>query len=124
MGFCILREVQGYRPRILAVATAAVREAANRAVLLNGLRQRVGVEVEVLSGEKEARLGAMAVLWSVSRPEGSLIWGWKFANNPGAGGEMVVVASFPFGAVRLTQRFLKHDPPAAWELAALPRGGA
>src|SRR5262249_22804745 len=46
------------RPRVLAVATAAVRDAANRDQLQETLRRREGIELRVLSGEEEGRLGA------------------------------------------------------------------
>src|SRR5215467_355815 len=46
------------RPRVLAVATAAVRDADNRDRLLEALRRREGIDVRVLSGQEEGRLGA------------------------------------------------------------------
>jgi exopolyphosphatase/guanosine-5'-triphosphate,3'-diphosphate pyrophosphatase len=45
-------------PRVLAVATAAVREAADRRKLLDALRRRNGIDVRILSAEDEGRLGA------------------------------------------------------------------
>jgi exopolyphosphatase/guanosine-5'-triphosphate,3'-diphosphate pyrophosphatase len=115
-----LREVRGYKPRPVAVATAAVREATNRALLLDGLGE-AGIEVEVLSGEEEARLGALTVLRSMSCPRAVIVdlGGGSLQMTQVRGGEIVAAASFPLGAVRLTRRFLKHDPPAAHELAAL-----
>ena len=47
----------GLRPRVVAVATAAVRDAVNRKRLLDPLRRREGVTVRVLSSRQEARLG-------------------------------------------------------------------
>src|ERR1700752_4066092 len=49
-------------PRVMAIATAAVRDASNRALLLDALRDREGLAVRVLTGGEEARLGAEAVL--------------------------------------------------------------
>ena len=43
----------GHAPRVVAVATAAVRDAANRELLLGALREREAVEVHVLSGPEE-----------------------------------------------------------------------
>ncbi len=115
-----LREVQDYKPRPVAVATAAVREAPNRMLLSDGL-QEAGIEMEVLSGEEEARLGALTVLRSMSCPRGVIVdlGGGSLQMTCVQGGEIVAAARFPLGAVRLTRRFLKHDPPAARELAAL-----
>jgi exopolyphosphatase/guanosine-5'-triphosphate,3'-diphosphate pyrophosphatase len=45
-----------------AVATAAAREARNRQVLIERIRRKSGIELEVISGEEEARLVSSAVL--------------------------------------------------------------
>src|ERR1700752_3010117 len=52
-------------PRVVAVATSAVRDARNRERLLGPLRYQEGIEVQVLSAREEARLGAEAALRSV-----------------------------------------------------------
>ena len=57
-------------PRVIAVATAAVRDASNRERLLGPLRRRDGVEVRILSGREEARLGALAVQSSLHLEDG------------------------------------------------------
>src|SRR5713101_8050430 len=54
-----------YNPHVLAVATSAVREATNRAGLLDVLKRDEGIEVRVLSGQEEARLGTVAALQSL-----------------------------------------------------------
>src|SRR4029453_4008793 len=56
-----LQNVDARPPRVLAIATAAVREAENRDLLLRGLCEREGVAVQVLTGREEACLGAEAV---------------------------------------------------------------
>src|SRR3989454_5878556 len=57
---------QGSSPRVLAVATAAIRDAPNADRLLASLRRDEGVKVRVLSGLEEARLGAAAGLWGAA----------------------------------------------------------
>src|SRR5689334_14636058 len=47
---------EGRGPRVVAVATSAVRDARNRERLLAPLRYREGIEVQVLSAAAEARL--------------------------------------------------------------------
>src|SRR5438105_505154 len=47
---------RAHRARVRAVATSALREAANRAEVLAELKAATGVEVEVISGREEARL--------------------------------------------------------------------
>ena len=46
--------------RIAAVGTAGLRRAPNRAELIGAVRERAGVDVEVISGDEEARLSYMA----------------------------------------------------------------
>ena len=55
-----------YQPRVLAVATSAVRDASNRSDLLSKLKRDADIDVRVLSGVEEAYLGARAALWSLS----------------------------------------------------------
>jgi exopolyphosphatase / guanosine-5'-triphosphate,3'-diphosphate pyrophosphatase len=110
-------------PRVLAVATAAVRDAANADRLLAPLRREAGVEVRVLSGAEEARLGAAAVLWRRPVDRGAIIdlGGGSLQVTRVRGGRIARVASVPLGSVRTTLRFLRHDPPRAREIQALRR---
>jgi exopolyphosphatase / guanosine-5'-triphosphate,3'-diphosphate pyrophosphatase len=118
-----LREVRRKEqpPRVLAIATAAVREAANREDLLTALRRDQGVEVRVLSGEEEARLGTFAALRSLSFRSGVVIdlGGGSLQITQVHDGDISTTASLPLGAVRTTQQFLTHDPPTERELLAL-----
>ena len=45
-----------------AVATSAAREARNRHTLIERMRRKSGIEIEVISGEEEARLTCAGVL--------------------------------------------------------------
>ncbi len=110
-------------PTVLAVATAAVRDAANRDSLLEPLRRGAGIEVSILSGEEEARLSATAALRTFAVVNGLII-------DLGGGSLQVTeirnrlaatVASFPLGAVRMAERFLHHDPPLPGEVEKLRR---
>ena len=58
---------------IAAVGTAALRKAPNRAALIDAVRERTGVEVEVVSGEEEARLAYLAVTSALELGDGSLV---------------------------------------------------
>ena len=110
-------------PRVLAVATAAVRDAPNADRLLGALRGEAGVDVRVLSGPEEARLGATAVLWSRPVARGTVVdlGGGSLQVTRVRAGRISRVASVPLGAVRTSFRFLKHDPPHAREIQALRR---
>jgi exopolyphosphatase / guanosine-5'-triphosphate,3'-diphosphate pyrophosphatase len=111
----------GSRPRVVAVATAAVREAFNRERLLTPLRRREGVEVRVLSGRQEARLGALAALESLPIRDGAVadLGGGSLQLSRVRGGRPIAFSSFPLGALRLTRRFFRHDPPTGREMRAL-----
>ncbi len=114
---------QGSSPRVLAVATAAIRDAPNADRLLASLRRDEGVKVRVLSGLEEARLGAAAVLWRRPLDRGSIVdlGGGSLQVTRVRAGRIVRVASVPLGAVRTTLRFLRHDPPRAREIQTLRR---
>jgi exopolyphosphatase / guanosine-5'-triphosphate,3'-diphosphate pyrophosphatase len=100
---------------ILAFATSAVRDAPNVADVLSKVRKRTGIEVEVLSGEDEARLTFLAVRrwfgWSAGRILVLDIGGGSLELASGADEEPDVALSLPLGAGRLTRDLLAGDPP-------------
>ena len=53
-----------------AVATSAIRDAANRDELLDAVRSRTGLKVRVISGEEEARYGYLAIVNSLTLSDG------------------------------------------------------
>ena len=114
---------QGSSPRVLAVATAAIRDAPNADRLLASLRRDEGVKVRVLSGLEEARLGAAAVLWRRPLDRGAIVdlGGGSLQVTRVRAGRIARVASVPLGAVRTPLRFLRHDPPRTREIQALRR---
>jgi exopolyphosphatase/guanosine-5'-triphosphate,3'-diphosphate pyrophosphatase len=109
--------------RVIAVATAAVRDASNAPRLVKALRRSTGIEVEVLSGEAEARLGALAALGSLPVRSGLIldVGGGSAQLTRVRRGAIEPLASVPLGVVRMTRRFLRHDPPLERETRALRR---
>ncbi|PWU24872.1 MAG: hypothetical protein C5B48_04155 [Candidatus Rokuibacteriota bacterium] len=109
------------RPRVVAVATAAVREAANRDYLVDALRRREGITLRILSGEEEGRLGALAALQTLRFRDGLVtdLGGGSLQMTRVYARKVVSVVSLPLGAVRLTRQFLSHDPPTPVEMRAL-----
>lgn len=99
----------------LAFATSAVRDAPNGLEVLAAVRERTGIEVEVLSGEEEARLTFLAVRrwfgWSAGRILVLDIGGGSLELASGADEEPDVALSLPLGAGRLTRDLLDGDPP-------------
>jgi exopolyphosphatase / guanosine-5'-triphosphate,3'-diphosphate pyrophosphatase len=98
-----------YDARISAVATSAVREAANRDEFLRLAHDEAGIDVEVISGFEEARLIHLGVLQAVpvyDRLHLMVDIGGGSTEFVVAKGEQVHVArSLKLGAIRLTDRF-------------------
>ncbi len=115
------RARNGREPRVLAVATSAVRDAGSRERILRAIRRRAGVGVRILTGRQEARLGALAALASLPFRDGLVadLGGASLQLTRVRGGAIVSTATLPFGAVRATRRFFRHDPPTAAERWAL-----
>jgi exopolyphosphatase / guanosine-5'-triphosphate,3'-diphosphate pyrophosphatase len=119
-----LRSLPAAKPhRVLAVATSAVRDAANANALLGRLRDVAGIEVEILSGHEEARLGAASALASLPLEDATLadLGGGSLELTLVDHGRITPFASLAVGAVRLTARFIASDPPGPAELQALRR---
>jgi exopolyphosphatase/guanosine-5'-triphosphate,3'-diphosphate pyrophosphatase len=105
------------------VATAALRDAPGRGLLLAQLSAAAGVEVEVLSGEEEARLaftGATApLIGSAQSVVVADVGGGSTELAAGApGAPPTWWASLPIGSGALADTHLHADPPSAEELAA------
>lgn len=108
--------------RLRFCSTSATRDAGNAAVFADGVRRRLGVEPEVLSGDEEAALvfaGAMAAQVPVP-PEPVLV-----VDIGGGSTELVLgegarrdAVSMDIGSVRLHERHLHSDPPTPAEVAA------
>jgi exopolyphosphatase/guanosine-5'-triphosphate,3'-diphosphate pyrophosphatase len=112
-------EVLGVR----AVATSAVRDATNRQEFLQRTSAVLGTNVEIISGSEEARLIHLGVESRWPRPkERTLIidvGGGSGELIVSEGGQLIDAVSKPLGAVRLTEIFLKTDPPRPVELHRL-----
>jgi exopolyphosphatase/guanosine-5'-triphosphate,3'-diphosphate pyrophosphatase len=106
--------------RIVATATAAVREANNCANFIKAIEQKTGVNVELLSGIEEARLIGLAAARGCSAKGASAlnidIGGGSTEVSIFREGLPVTLHSIRLGAVGLTERFLKSDPPRPQQL--------
>jgi len=108
------------------VATSAARDAENSADFTAGVRQRLGVSPEVVSGDVEAQLtfdGATRSLPAVDPPVAVLdIGGGSTELIVGdAHGRVRAARSLDIGSVRLTERLMPSDPPASGEVTAAIR---
>jgi exopolyphosphatase/guanosine-5'-triphosphate,3'-diphosphate pyrophosphatase len=109
--------------RVRFVATSATRDAGNRAVFVDGIRERLGVEPEVVSGAEEAALsfsGATRELAAVGAAAPYLVVDIGGGSTEVVRGSSSVESSVSvdIGCVRLTERHLHGDPPTDAEIAA------
>jgi exopolyphosphatase/guanosine-5'-triphosphate,3'-diphosphate pyrophosphatase len=92
-----------------AVGTAGMRMAPNSAELVDAVRQRCGVEVEVIDGEEEARLAYRAATAGLGVSGGSLAvfdtGGGSSQFTFGSGGQVTERFSLNVGAARFTERY-------------------
>ncbi len=122
------RELQAAgSPALRVVGTSAMRDAAGGAEFVTRATKILGVAPEVISGREEAELtytGALSGLGSArGQPPGDVV-----VFDIGGGSTEVIIAgsdtqkycvSLDIGAVRLTERHVKSDPPAASDLDRL-----
>ncbi|MHC0431890.1 Ppx/GppA family phosphatase [Streptomyces sp. O3] len=110
---------------VLPFATSAVREAVNADVVLQRVRDETGVDLQVLSGEEEAKLTFLAARrwfgWSAGRLLVLDIGGGSLEVAYGIDEEPDAAVSLPLGAGRLTAAWLPGDPPDPQDVKALRR---
>ena len=100
--------------RVLAFGTATLRDAANAGDFLAAAR-KLGIEIQVISGEEEARLIHLAVSQAYPFPQGAVV----LVDIGGASTELTWVedgrarasCSVPWGLQRLADAFPTADPP-------------
>lgn len=104
-------------------ATSATRDARNRQVFVDGIRDLLGVEPEVISGDEEAALsfaGASSVLPATGEDPILVVdlggGSTEFVLGDSTG--VIAARSVDIGCVRLTERHLRSDPPTAAQIAA------
>ena len=113
--------------QIVAVATAAIRNAPNRADLVSAVHDAGGMELDVLSGEEEARLSFVGATRTLVQPaEGTIavvdVGGGSSEIAVGeADGAMGWSASFRIGSGFLADAYLRSDPPSVEELEKVRR---
>ena len=110
---------------VLPFATSAVREASNADQVLGRVKSETGVDLEVLSGEQEARLTFLAARrwfgWSAGKLLVLDIGGGSLEIAYGIDEEPDAAVSLPLGAGRLTAGWLPGDPPDPIDVKALRR---
>jgi len=120
--FCSIAEARGAE-RIIAVATAPVRESNNSAHFIREVKRKTGVSVEVLSAIEEGRLIGLAAAQGCAAPGASIlnidIGGGSTEISLMRDGVPASLFSVKLGAIGLTEEFITADPPKPKELKAL-----
>lgn len=110
---------------LLPFATSAVRDASNADDVLARVKEATGVELQVLSGEEEARLTFLAARrwfgWSAGKLLVLDIGGGSLEIAYGIDEEPDTAVSLPLGAGRLTAAWLPGNPPDPADVKALRR---
>lgn len=105
---------------VAAIATAAVRNAANREMFLDRVKKATGITFEVISGEQEAYYSYLAVRETVGIKDGVIFdtGGGSTEISLVLGGELQKSVSLPLGAVVLTERTLHSTQMQLYRYAA------
>lgn len=111
--------------RVRVGATAVLRDASNGSAY-ERLVEEAGAELEVLSGEREAEVAFLGATSGLDDADLDAPPPYLVLDIGGGSTEFVLGAGRPaaaismqMGAVRLTERFVEHDPPEERELRAM-----
>ncbi len=114
--------------RVAVVGTSAMRDASGGEEVRAHVKAKLGVEARTISGDEEARLtfaGALSGVRSV--PPGARVRVFDIGGGSTEivhgerGGALHFARSYDVGSVRLTERYVKSDPPSDSELAEVRR---
>ena len=107
--------------KIRFCATSATRDATNRDVFIDGVRNILGVEVDVISGAQEAALSFSGATKSLMQSEAPFL----VVDIGGGSTEFVIgstqvlaAKSVNIGCVRMSERHLNQQPPSAVQVQA------
>ncbi|PZS18683.1 MAG: exopolyphosphatase [Pseudonocardiales bacterium] len=112
--------------RVRMVATSATRDAANREDFFAMVRQTLGIDAEVITGDEEARLSFTGAVGGLDPADGPFliadVGGGStevvLGNWDGVRADVTAARSVNVGCVRITERHLRCDPPTPDEVSA------
>jgi len=107
--------------RVVAVATAAMRDANNGPRFTERVQRELGLRIDIIGGLTEARLGFVGGVRGLSVSNGLLfdLGGGSLQVTRFRSRRMGEATSLPFGALRLSEKFLTDDPPTRKQLRRL-----
>lgn len=111
--------------RIRFVATSASRDVSNRAEFVSGIKSRLGIEPDVISGDEEASLSFLGATADLVNDANAPQAPYLVIDIGGGSTEFVLGTTGPtdaistnIGCVRMTERNLISDPPTSEQIAA------
>src|SRR5919106_2792678 len=109
--------------QVEAVATSAIRDAANGGELLDAIRDQTGLDPRVISGAEEARYDWLAIANSTTIEDGFGldIGGGSIQTPPLEGRRIAQAESLRLGSVRVSEEFLPGEKASAKAVKALRR---
>ena len=118
------RAVQSHAvDRTRVVATSAMRDSNNGHIFTEWVRSATGWKIEVISGLEEGRLIHLGLLANLRRRPTKLLLidlgGGSCELTLSSAGHVKEIVTLPLGAVRLTQEFIRRDPPSKQEMKRL-----
>ena len=108
--------------RVMAIATSAVREAANGEAFIAELRERFDLDTRLLTGKEEAHLTYLGATAHRAEGEPTLVFdigGGSTELIVGTGMHVGFHTSLQAGTIRQSERHLTSDPPDPHELEDL-----
>ncbi len=108
------------------IATSAVRDAQNRDAFIQKVKAAANVDIDVISGEREAYLGFLGVLKGSKDPDEKIL----VIDIGGGSTELIIgnpagiqqLMSLNLGAVRMTEKYITVDPITRAEMEQLIEG--
>jgi len=104
--------------RFVAVGTSALRDATNGPAFIERVKRELGIRIRLLSGVEEARYGFLGAVGGLP-----VVDGVQFDLGGGSlqvarfhGRRLLGATSVPLGALRVSDEFLRSDPPTAREI--------
>ena len=117
--------IKEHKPEVVRfVATSASRDVSNRAEFFAGVKERLGFEPTVISGDEEARLSFLGATAGLTELPDAPTSPYLVIDIGGGSTEFVVGTVSPIaaistdvGCVRMTERHFHSDPPSAQQIA-------
>ena len=107
--------------RVIAVGTAALRDARNGARFTERVQRELGIRIDIIGGLTEARWGFVGAVRGLGVSNGMLfdLGGGSLQITRFGSRRMGDAISLPLGALRLSEKFLVDDPPTRKQLRRL-----